>query len=306
MCGICGIWNYKTAEPVECNLLATMTDTLIHCGPDDVGLHFEDEHGLGLGFRRLAIIDLSPAGVQPMSNETGSIWVVFNGEIYNFLELRLELERQGHVLRSRTDTEVILHQYEERGPDMVSDFNGMFAVAVWNNTAGTLVLARDRLGKKPLFYYDDGQRLIFGSELKAILADRQVPREMDYVALETYLTYGYVPAPLTIFTGIHRVPPGSCLVMHNGHIDIRRYWDWLPAFEPEAGCSENEGIERIRNTLRTTVRDRLISDVPLGAFLSGGVDSSAMVAMMARLSDQLVKTFSIGFQNEKCNYSRLS
>ena len=308
MCGICGIWNYKTKEPVPPSLLRNMTDSMTHRGPDDSGLHFDDAAGVGLGFRRLSIIDLSPAGHQPMSNEDGTVWLVFNGEIYNFLDLRPQLEAKGHVFRSRTDSEVIIHQYEERGIEWLNDLNGMFGLAIWDATKRRLVLARDRIGKKPLYYYDDGKRLIFASELKTILADASVPRELDYTALGEYLALGYVPAPRTIFKGIRKLPPGHRMVFEKGKAHLRRYWDWLPAFRPNHARSEAEWIEEGRALLKTVVRDRLISDVPLGAFLSGGVDSSAVVAMMAELSDQPVKTFSIGFHQKKYNelqYARL-
>lgn len=302
MCGICGIWNYKTKEPVPPNLLREMTDSMTHRGPDDSGLHVDDAAGVGLGFRRLSIIDLSPAGHQPMSNEDGTIWLVFNGEIYNFLDLRPQLEVKRHVFRSRTDSEVIIHQYEERGVEWVNDLNGMFGLALWDAPKRRMVLARDRVGKKPLYYYDDGKRLMFASELKAILADSSVPRELDYTALGEYLALGYIAAPRTIFQGIRKLPPGHRMVFEKGSSNIRRYWDWLPAFNsPNHTRSESEWIEEVQELLKTVVRDRLISDVPLGAFLSGGVDSSAVVAIMAELSERPVKTFSIGFHNEQYN-----
>lgn len=308
MCGICGIWNYKKNRPVERDVLQRMTNSMTHRGPDDSGLDFDDAAGVGLGFRRLAIIDLSAAGHQPMSNEDGSVWLVFNGEIYNYLDLRPHLEAKGHRFHSRTDSEVIIHQYEERGAECVKDLNGMFGLAIWDAPKQRMVFARDRVGKKPLYYYDDGQRLLFASELKAILADRSVPRELDYEALGQYLTLGYVPPPRTIFRGVKKLPPGHVMVFENGQATISRYWDWLPAFQPNYARSEEEWAEELREVLKTVVQDRLMSDVPLGAFLSGGLDSSAVVATMAMLSDQPVKTFSIGFENEKYNelsYARL-
>jgi asparagine synthase (glutamine-hydrolysing) len=301
MCGICGIWNYKTHEPVNRDLLAAMTGALVHRGPDAEGFHFDDAHGLGFGFRRLAIIDLSPAGNQPMPNEDGSVWVIFNGEIYNFADLRPTLESRGHHFRSRTDTEVIVHAYEERGVECIRELNGMFAIALWDQRAQRLVLARDRLGKKPLYYYDDGARLIFASELKAILRDPSVPREIDFDALGNYLTYGYVPSPRAIFKRFNKLAPAHFLVVERGCITTQRYWDLLPAFQSPITHTEAEWIEQIRAMLRMVVRDRLVSDVPLGILLSGGVDSSAVAAAAAEASDHPIKTFSIGFAEKEFN-----
>lgn len=302
MCGICGIWNYRTGAPVGRDLLARMTATLHHRGPDDDGAYFDDVCGVALGFRRLSIIDLSPAGHQPMANEDETIWLAFNGEIYNFLALRPLLEAKGHRFRSRTDSETIIHQYEECGPACVEQFNGMFGFALWDANRQRLLLARDRIGKKPLYYYDDGSRLFFASELKAILADRTVPRQVDEDSLAEYLTLKYVPSPHTIFQNIRKLPPGHTLVFEGRQATVQRYWDWLPAFHTNgAHHSEAEWCEELGRVLRESVRDRLISDVPLGAFLSGGVDSSAVVATMAGLSEQPVKTFSIGFVEERYN-----
>ena len=302
MCGICGVWNYGKDEPVDSRLLAAMRDTLTHRGPDDAGLYLSTDRRLGLGFRRLSIIDLSPAGHQPMTNEDRSVWIVFNGEIYNFLDLRPTLEAKGHIFRSRTDTEVILHLYEERGAGAFAELNGMFGLALWDERARRLVLARDRIGKKPLYYFDDGERLVFASELKGILADPTVPRRLDWAALGEYLALGYVPAPRTIFAGIRKVLPAHSLVHEGGRARLEAYWDWLPAFSsPRPAWSEQEWVERLRASLGGAVRRRLVSDVPLGAFLSGGVDSSAVVALMAAASDRPVKTFSIGFAEETAN-----
>ena len=301
MCGICGIWNYSTNAPVDRDLLRRMTDSMHHRGPDDSGLHCDDAHGLGLGFRRLSIIDLSPAGHQPMSNEDGTVWLTFNGEIYNFRALRPHLERQGHVFRSQTDTEVIIHHYEEHGPDGVRDLCGMFGLALWDQRRRRLTLARDRVGKKPLYYYDDGQRLIFASELKAIVIDRTVPRQLNLAAVAEYLSLGYVAAPQSIFAGIAKLPAGHVMVHAGTQPHLWRYWDWLPAFTPDLKRTEAEWITEIQATLREAVRVRMISDVPLGAFLSGGVDSSAVVATMAGLSEQPVKTFAIGFEAQSYN-----
>ncbi len=304
MCGISGIWNYGSKASVDRASLRGMSDTLSHRGPDDSGEHFDDVCGLGLAFRRLSIIDLSPAGHQPMCNEDGAIWVVFNGEIYNFRDLRRSLESAGHKFRSRSDAEVIVHNYEDRGAECIADLNGMFALAIWDARISRLTLSRDRVGKKPLYYYDDGRRFLFASELKAILADPSVPREIDYEALGEYLALGYVPSPRTIFKGIRKLPAGHFLVLERGVSNVRRYWDWLPAFRNNGSYTEGDWITQIRALLKTVVRDRLSSDVPLGAFLSGGVDSSAVVATMAELSDHPVKTFSIGFRDERFNELR--
>ena len=301
MCGICGTWNYAESKPADRGLVRRMARTMIHRGPDDEGTFFDDAAGLGFGFRRLSIIDLSPTGHQPMGNEDGSVQVMLNGEIYNFAGLRSSLEAKGHRFHSTSDTECIVHQYEERGPDCISDLNGMFGLAIWDGPLRRLMLARDRVGKKPLYYFDDGRRFMFGSELKAILEDDSVPRALDFDALAEYLRVGYVGTPRTIFKGIRKLEPGHVLVFDGKRCEVRRYWDWLPDFTPEKSLTEAEHIERIRETLRECVKSRLISDVPLGAFLSGGVDSSAVVAAMAAMSDRPVKTFSIGFENEAFN-----
>ena len=295
MCGICGIWNYKTQESVNRDLLVAMTNTMMHRGPDAEGYHFDDANGLGLGFRRLAIIDLSSVGNQPMASEDQAVWVIFNGEIYGFADLRASLESRGHLFRSRTDTETILHAYEESGVECIRELNGMFAIALWDFRARRLVLARDRLGKKPLYYYDDGARIVFASELKAVLRDPSVPRNLDFAALGNYLTYGYVPSPRTIFQHVHKLAPAHYLVLERGCATTRRYWDLLPSFQSPVKHTEVEWTEEIRAMLRTVVRDRLVSDVPLGVLLSGGVDSSAVAAAAAEVSDHPIKTFSIGF-----------
>ena len=297
MCGICGVWNYADSRPVGPDLLERMSSAQAHRGPDDIGFHREPDRGLGLGFRRLAIIDLSPAGHQPMESASGECVIVFNGEIYNFRELRAQLESKGVAFRTQSDTEVLLAQYLDRGPDGVRDLAGMFAYAIWDRRRDRLVLARDRVGKKPLYYYDDGRRFLFGSELKTLLEDPSVPRDVDPAAVAEYLSLGYVASPRTIFTKIKKLPPGHVLVRDRQTTTIERYWDWADSF-PAAGepvWTEAEWTERLRDSLREAVRGRMISDVPLGAFLSGGIDSSAVVAMMASLSATPVKTFSIGF-----------
>ncbi len=297
MCGIAGIITRDGLRPDERAAGDRMNEALRHRGPDDRGI-YADEHAM-LTQTRLSIIDLSPAGHQPMANEDGTVWVTFNGEIYNFLDLVPRLQARGHQFRSRSDTEVILHGYEEDGPNAVQDFRGMFAYAVWDQRKRQAVLVRDRLGKKPLYYYCDDRRLIFASEIKAILAVPGVPREIRPDALQDYFTYLYVPAPKTMFRHIHKLPQGHLMVYRDGRPEIRRYWDLhFPGFETK---SETQLGEEFVEMLREATRLRLISDVPLGAFLSGGIDSSAVVATMAGLSDKPVITNSIGFDEEEFN-----
>jgi len=303
MCGICGKLNFD-GRPVDEGLIRKMCSVLAHRGPDDEGVYTSKhgarstEHGIGLGHRRLSIIDLD-TGHQPMSNEDGSIRIVYNGEVYNFLRLREDLEKKGHRFRTRSDTEVIIHLYEDYGPDCVKYLRGMFAIAIWDSPRQRLFLARDRLGQKPLVYTLTSSSFIFGSEIKAILADPQIKREVDLEALHHYLTYGYVPAPLTIFKGIKKLPPAHTLVWEKGQVKIERYWSL--SYIPKLQLKEEEYVPRLLELLKESVKLRLISDVPLGAFLSGGVDSSAVVAMMAELSDRPVKTFSIGFEEASFN-----
>jgi len=263
--------------------------------------------------RRLSIIDLV-TGHQPMANEDETCWVVHNGEIYNFLDLRRELESLGHSFRSHSDTEVILHSYEEWGPECVNRLRGMFAFAIYDQGSGSgserLFLARDRVGKKPLYYYRDSKCFVFASEIKAILAHPQVPRRMNRRALPLYLAYGYVPAPHTIFENIYELPPGHLMTVQDGDLVTKTYWDASNAFDRKSDLSQEEIIDRLQQLLQESVRLRLVSDVPLGAFLSGGLDSTAIVAYMARLMDQPVKTFAIGFEDDpsfnELEYARLA
>jgi asparagine synthase (glutamine-hydrolysing) len=293
MCGICGILNLSAgASPIERPLLERMTATLTHRGPDDHGYHLADE--IGFGMRRLAIIDL-PTGRQPIYNEDRSVVIVFNGEIYNFRELRRELLERGHVLATHSDTEVIVHLYEERGPACVEALNGMFAFAIWDVRGRTLLLARDRLGIKPLYYAQAGGRLIFGSELKALLAYPGLSRQIDPIALDQYMALRYVPAPRAIFAGVHKLPAGGLLICREGQIDVRRYWH--VRFAPETGLAPADWTAETRRLLDDAVRRQMVSDVPLGAFLSGGIDSSAIVALMAGASSQPVRTFSVAFRD---------
>ncbi len=263
----------------------------LHRGPDDGGILCAGP--VGLAHRRLSIIDLSPAGHQPMGNEDGSIWIVFNGEIYNFQELRPDLLQRGHRFRSQTDTEVILHLYEAHGVECLSRLRGMFAFAIWDGPNRQLFLARDRLGKKPLYYQVDAEALRFASEAKAILQDPAVAVRPDPAGISQYLTYGYVPGAGSAFQGLRRLPPAHYLLCRDGRVEVERYWRLRR--DRKAVQSEAAWCEEIRARLEEAVRLRLVSDVPLGAFLSGGIDSSAVVAMMSRIGKGPVKTFSIGF-----------
>jgi len=297
MCGICGVIHFD-GSPVEQANLTRMVETIRHRGPDDSGVWVSGN--VGLGNTRLAVIDVSAAGHQPLSNEADDVWIVFNGEIYNFPPIRNELLERGHVFRSRTDTETVVHLFEERGIDCLAALRGMFALAIWDGRNRELWLARDRLGKKPLYYFHDGSRLIFGSEIKCILAYPNTPRVLDRGALPLYLAYGYVPAPETIFVGVRALRPGCWLRVKEGRIEEREYWA-APAAAPAAALTtkgEQEWAEGLLEQLREAVRLRLISDVPLGAFLSGGLDSSAVTALMAEAASGPVKTFAIGFGGE--------
>ena len=299
MCGICGKINFHN-EPVDETLLKRMASTIAHRGPDDEGIYVKD--GIGLGHRRLSIIDLSPLAHQPMSNEDGTIWIVFNGEIYNFLDLKKDLIKRGHIFRSHSDTEVILHLYEEEGTECVQKLRGMFAFAIWDDNNKSLFLTRDRVGKKPLYYWYDKNTFVFASEIKAILQDITFQRRPDYLAIHHYLTFQDVPSPLNAFEGIKKLPPAHYLILKNGQIEIKRYWklSYLPKHKLGVEEIKREIVER----LKEAVKIRLISDVPLGAFLSGGIDSSATVALMAGMMDEPVKTFSIGFKEESYNELR--
>jgi asparagine synthase (glutamine-hydrolysing) len=297
MCGIAGItWKDEA-------LVARMTKVIAHRGPDQDGI-YTDEF-ISLGHRRLSIIDLSEHGRQPMSNEDGSVWVVFVGEIYNFQALRPVLEGLGHTFRSRTDTEVIVHAYEEYGPACVERFNGMFAFAVWDRKRRELVLARDRLGVKPLYYYAQDEKLIFASEIKAIVQVPEVKREINPEALYHYIGYEFVPAPATMFRNVQKLPPGHYLRYKDGKTEIVRYWD--VEFHRQAH-SRQYYEETMRDMLTESVRKRLVSDVPLGVFLSGGLDSSAVVALMSRCGVEPIQTFSLGYADpsfSELNYARI-
>jgi asparagine synthase (glutamine-hydrolysing) len=303
MCGICGQVNTDRARPVDATILARMNAVIRHRGPDSDGFFVRDS--VGLAMRRLAIIDLV-TGDQPMRNEDGSVWIVFNGEIYNHLELKPQLEARGHVFKSRSDTEAILHLYEEHGLACVDHLRGMFAFAIWDEKSRRLLLARDRLGQKPLYYTLHGGSFLFGSELKSLLQYPGLPRQIDLEAIHHYLTLQYIPDPWTGFVGIHKLPPAHRLVWQDGRLQIEQYWDL--EYEPKWKLPATELEQRLRETITEAVRIRLMSEVPLGAHLSGGIDSSIVVGLMAGMMDQPVKTFSIGFREgafSELPYARL-
>ena len=307
MCGIAGILGVGAGYRIERSELRRMCDVIRHRGPDDDGYHVEGP--VGLGMRRLSIIDIA-GGHQPMSNEARTLWVVFNGEIYNFRELRAELEALGHRFQSHSDTEVIVHGYEQWGEECVKRLRGMFGIALWDAREHKLVLVRDWVGIKPLHWYLDDEKLVFGSEIKSILACRGVSREIDREALDRYLTYEYIPAPSSIFRRIRKLPPGHILVWKGGNATVRSYWEFPVESEPAGKdhIDEEECARELLALLRESVRLQMVSDVPLGAFLSGGIDSSSIVALMSEFSDRPVKTFSIGFKEQSYDelaYARL-
>jgi asparagine synthase (glutamine-hydrolysing) len=297
MCGITGLIYNDSEHPVQGETIHAMNQAQLHRGPDDEGIW--TEANVGLGHRRLSIIDLSEAGHQPMTNEDKSLWLVFNGEIYNFHALRKECINRGHVFHSDTDSEVILHLYEEYGDDVVTHLNGMFSFALWDSRKRRLLLAVDRIGKKPLRYSLGKFGLAFSSEIRPLLTLDEVDQEMDRQAMWHYLTLGYIPAPMTGYTNISKLPAAHRLIYENGKARIERYWQL--DFSQQQQRSEEEWQEAILELLEDAVVCRMESDVPLGAFLSGGVDSSAIVAMMASNSSRPIRTFSIGFEEEDYN-----
>ncbi|MCP5099847.1 MAG: asparagine synthase (glutamine-hydrolyzing) [Chloroflexi bacterium] len=302
MCGICGVVSRFGNQPVSENLLRHMNDTMQHRGPDDAG-HYLDEQA-GLAMRRLSIIDLS-SGHQPIPNEDKTIWIVFNGEIYNYLEIRHGLEEKGHQFVTNSDTEAIVHAYEEYGDECVQHLNGMFGFAIWDTRRRRLLLARDRVGIKPMYYHLSPTHFIFGSELKAVIANPGTPREIDFVAMDQFLTLEYIPSPRTIFKNIHKLPPGHRLILEDDTARVEQYWN-VEAQELPKG--DEACIEALTELIRDAVKIRLMSDVPLGAFLSGGIDSSTIVSFMSELSNTPVNTFSIGFGDPTYNelpYARM-
>jgi asparagine synthase (glutamine-hydrolysing) len=296
MCGICGIFEYERRTDIPSEVVHRMNQTMVHRGPDDGGVIVGP--GIGLGHRRLSIIDLA-GGHQPMPNENGTIWVLLNGEIYNYPELRAELLQRGHRFTTKSDTEAIVHLYEEYAEECFAKLRGMFSIALWDSRNRKLILARDRVGKKPLFYAADEKRILFGSELKALLAGHSLSRQMDEHALSDYFSFGYIPAPKTIYRAVRKVMPGHYLVASASGVRETCYWDL--SFAKTEQHSETEWGELLRHQHCDATRIRLMTDVPLGAFLSGGIDSSSVVAMMNHLMKRAVITCSIGFKEEKYN-----
>ncbi|HEX5602995.1 MAG TPA: asparagine synthase (glutamine-hydrolyzing) [Pyrinomonadaceae bacterium] len=292
MCGIVGIVR-NDGKSIDEELLTRMNNAIRHRGPDDDGFYVNGS--VGLGMRRLAIIDLK-GGAQPIHNQDRSSWIVFNGEIYNYLELREKLEKLGHTFYTNSDTEAIVHAYDQFGADCPKHLRGMFAFAIWNVRTQELFLARDRVGKKPLLYAHVNGQLIFGSEFSALLLHPDVSRDIQPEALDYYLSFMCIPAPLTAYRAIRKLEPGHWLRWRHGEIELQRYWQ--PDFTKKVELSEEEAGERTVEILRDAVRVRLMSEVPLGAFLSGGIDSSAVVALMSQESSERVKTFSIGFDEQ--------
>ncbi|MCD6460108.1 asparagine synthase (glutamine-hydrolyzing) [bacterium] len=296
MCGIAGIFHLDK-KPVAEQILKIMNRTMTHRGPDAEDYHID--RYLGIAHRRLSIIDLN-GGKQPLCNEDGSVWIAFNGEIYNFLELKSLLESKGHKFVTKSDTEVIVHLYEQYGEKSVGMLQGMFAYSIWDKTKQKLFIARDRIGIKPLYYYFDGKTFLFGSEIKPILKYGSfIPKNLDYTAIYDYLTFGFIPAPKSIFSNIKKLEPAHTLSIDiiSQKITIKKYWDL--SFANQIKWQENKLKEAIIGNLKSTVKSHLISDVPLGAFLSGGIDSSAVVAVMSGLINEPIKTCSIGFDNNR-------
>jgi asparagine synthase (glutamine-hydrolysing) len=300
MCGICGKFSPFGIQPEE---IQQMLAAIAHRGPDDEGLVIRDR--IGLGNRRLSIIDL-PGGKQPICNEDGTIWIVFNGEIYNYKKLRSQLEPGGHLFRTNSDTEVILHLYEDFGERCVEHLSGMFAFAIWDEPQQKLLLARDHIGQKPLFYCHEGDEFIFGSEIKAVLAASRQSREIDLLSVHDYLSLRFISPPRTIFKNIQKLPPAHTLVFQEGKVTIRRYWEL--SFRDKLDLSEVDFLDGLREQLKRTVEAHLVSDVPVGAFLSGGLDSSMIVAVLSRDLNRKPQTFSIGVEEgdfDELPYARL-
>jgi asparagine synthase (glutamine-hydrolysing) len=299
MCGIVG-WFNRDGAPVATPAIQAMCDAIVHRGPDDQGQFVSGS--VGLGMRRLSIIDLA-GGHQPMQNEDGALTIVFNGEIYNYREVRAALEARGHHFRTASDTESILHAYEEHGPACLDLLNGMFALAIWDAKRQQLFVARDRIGIKPLYVYENGQQLRFASEMKALLTDRTIPRDLDRGALTYFLRYGYVTPPATLFRSIRKLPPAHYLIADRGGVSVHRYWTLR---YQEAEGSEEEHAEALYDALKRAVRRQLVADVPLGAFLSGGLDSSSIVHLMNEVTGTRVSTYSIGFAGADAFHSELA
>jgi asparagine synthase (glutamine-hydrolysing) len=301
MCGICGVVGKADEQ-----LIQKMLASIAHRGPDDEGIYIAESTNserVGLGHRRLSIIDLSPAGHEPMSDAQGEIWLTYNGEIYNFKEIRKELEKRGHKFKSDSDAEVVIYAYREWGLNALAMLNGMFAFAIWDARNNSLLLARDRLGIKPVYYADTPSGFAFASEIKAILEIPNFKREVDLESLNQFLSFLWTPDPDTLFSGVKKLPPGHFLVYQNGHAEVRQYWDL--EFNEDDTLSETDWVERVREQVERSVRAQMIADVPLGAFLSGGVDSSSIVSLMTGMVSQKVTTYTFGFKSEDLRYDIL-
>ncbi len=306
MCGICGKLSFDPEVRIAPSLVKKMADAIVHRGPDDEGYYVKDQ--IGLGFRRLSIIDLS-GGHQPLSNEDGTIWIIFNGEIYNFQELRAELISKGHIFRTNSDTEVIVHLYEEFGPDCTKKLRGMFAFAIWDSVCKTLFMARDRVGIKPLYYYQGKNFFSFGSEMKAMLVDPEVRREIDPATIDRFLTYYYVPGTATLLHNFFKLEAGHWLFIQDGIIKIQTYWDL--SFERGESYESEEALEQqVMKLLDESVQMHMISDVPVGFLLSGGVDSTAMLSLASKKTDKPTSSYTIGFSDpgvvDERPYARLA
>ena len=311
MCGICGLLQLPGKEPISLDMLGRMSALISHRGPDDSGTYVSPDQSVGLSNRRLAIIDPSDSGRQPFSNEDGTIWVVYNGETYNYAEIRNDLKRRGHCFHSGTDTEIIVHLYEEYGVNCVQHMRGMFAFALWDQSKRRLFLARDRLGIKPLYYAYTPDAFLFGSEIKCLLTHPQLKRAVNDEALYHYLTFLTTPAPQTLFKGVFKLPSGHrAIIDSDSHIHVEEYWDVFSGSHDDSSYSDADQAERVVSSLRESVRLRMVSDVPFGALLSGGMDSSTNVSLMAAEMDRPVQTFSIGYKGDnvsdynEINYAR--
>lgn len=295
MCGIAGkVVVSPSAAAVDADIVRRMTDLIVHRGPDDDGIYIDRQ--AVLGHRRLSIIDLS-TGKQPISNEDGTVWIVYNGEIYNFPELRAQLLARGHVLKTHTDTEVIVHLYEDYGEQCLTQLRGMFAFALWDTRKKKLLLARDRVGIKPLYYVQTSDSLLFASEIKAFRADPSVHLELNPQGIDTFLTFLYVPGSETLFRNVRKLEPGHYLVLEDGRVKLSRYWD-LKFSAPESNGHFRDTVEALQQVLKQTVRDHMISDVPVGILLSGGVDSTALLSFAVEQTDKKVSSFTVGFDNQ--------
>lgn len=303
MCGIVGAWEFKNKNKVGEPLIKSMTDCLYYRGPDDTGIFVDEKNNIGLGHRRLSILDLSPAGHQPMANDDQTIWITFNGEVYNFSEIRKDLIKKGYSFKSNSDTEVIIKSYQEWGIDCIQKFRGMFAFAIWDAKKEKLFLVCDRAGVKPLYYYFDGDRLLFSSELKAFHKNPEFKKKINFDALALFLQFGYILAPYTIFENTYKVKPGHYLeVDKGGNIKETKYWDIIDFYLAEKTNRTEEEIEKeLEEILTESFKYRMVSDVPVGVFLSGGVDSSLVTALLQKDSKIPLKTFTIGFEEKEYN-----